>query len=103
MKIVGIAACTSGIAHTYMAKKSLVKAGEELGHKIHIEIQGTIGTEDALTQSEIDEADVVIVAANIKVNGRERFIGKPIVDVPTNVVIKSPKGLINKIVKTYGG
>ncbi|MBA0015673.1 hypothetical protein HZR21_00670 [Lactococcus laudensis] len=51
----------------------------------------------------MDEADVVIVAANIKVNGRERFIGKPIVDVPTNVVIKSPKGLINKIVKTYGG
>lgn len=39
MKIVGIAACTSGIAHTYIAKQKLVKAGQDLGHTIHIETQ----------------------------------------------------------------
>ena len=97
MKIVGIAACTSGIAHTYIAKEKLVTAAKELGHEVHIETQGTIGTEDALTEKDIREADVVIIAADIKVGGRERFAGKRIVEVPTHLAIKSPKALITKI------
>lgn len=97
MKIVGIAACTSGIAHTYIAKEKLIRAAESLGHEIHIETQGTIGTEDELKKTDIIKADVVIIAADIKVGGKERFVGKHIVEVPTNIVIKSPKALINKI------
>ncbi len=97
MKIVGIAACTSGIAHTYIAKEKLVTAAKELGHDVHIETQGTIGTEDELTPKDIAEADVVIIAADIKVGGKERFSGKRIVEVPTHIAIKSPKGLIGKI------
>ncbi len=97
MKIVGIAACTSGIAHTYIAQEKLITAAKELGHEVHIETQGTIGTEDELTKQQISEADVVIIAADIKVSGKERFVGKRIVEVPTNVAIKSPKALINKI------
>jgi PTS system fructose-specific IIB component len=97
MKIVGIAACTSGIAHTYIAKEKLIKAAPALGHEIHIETQGTIGTEDELSQADIDAADIVIIAADIKVGGKERFKGKKVVEVPTSLVIKAPKGLINKI------
>ena len=97
MKIVGIAACTSGIAHTYIAKEKLVTAAKELGHEVHIETQGTIGTEDELTQSDINAADVVIIAADIKVGGKDRFKGKRIVEVPTHIAIKSPKARINKI------
>ncbi|GAA0738726.1 PTS fructose transporter subunit IIB [Clostridium oceanicum] len=102
MKIVGIAACTSGIAHTYIAKEKLLRAAKALNHEIHIETQGTIGTEDELSLNDIKEADVVIIAADIKVGGRERFKGKRIVDVPTDIVIKSPKGLLNKIEKDLG-
>ncbi len=97
MKIVGIAACTSGIAHTYIAKEKLVMAAKELGHEVHIETQGTIGTEDELTAKDIEAADVVIIAADIKVGGKDRFKGKKIVEVPTHIAIKSPKALINKI------
>ena len=97
MKIVGIAACTSGIAHTYIAREKLVKAAQALGHEVHIETQGTIGTENELTQADIQAADVVIIAADIKVGGKERFKGKKVVEVPTSMVIKAPKGLINKI------
>ena len=61
MKIVGIAACTSGIAHTYIAKEKLVMAAKELGHEVHIETQGTIGTEDELTAKDIEAADVVLM------------------------------------------
>lgn len=97
MKIVGIAACTSGIAHTYIAKEKLVTAAKELGHEVHIETQGTIGTEDELTAQQIKDADVVIIAADIKVGGKDRFQGKRIVEVPTHIAIKSPKALLNKI------
>ncbi len=97
MKIVGVAACTSGIAHTYIAKEKLVGAAEELGHEVHIETQGTIGTEDELTAKDIKEADVVIIAADIKIGGKERFKGKKTVEIPTHIAIKSPKALIQKI------
>ena len=97
MKIVGIAACTSGIAHTYIAKEKLEAAAKELGHEVHIETQGTIGTEDELKKADIEAADVVIIAADIKVGGKDRFKGKRVVEIPTHIAIKSPKALINKI------
>ena len=100
MKIVGVAACTSGIAHTYIAKQKLekaAKAAKALGREVHIETQGTIGTEDELSKEEIKQADVVIIAADIKIGGKERFEGKKVIEIPTNMVIKAPKGLITKI------
>ena len=97
MKIVGIAACTAGIAHTYIAKEKLMQAGVDRGHQIHIETQGLAGSQDALTQQEIDEADVVIIAADIKVNGRDRFKNKKVVEVPTGLVVKSPNKLVEKL------
>ena len=102
MKIVGIAACTSGIAHPYIAKEKLVMAAKELGHEVHIETQGTIGAEDELTAKDIEAADVVIIVADIKVGGKDRFKGKKIVEVPTHIAIKSPKALINKIQEELG-
>ena len=85
MKIVGVAACTAGIAHTYIAKE---KAAEKRGHQIHIETQGTIGTEDALTDEEIKAADCAILAIDIKISGTERFKDIKTIQVPTEVVIK---------------
>lgn len=97
MNIVGISACTSGIAHTYIAKEKLIKAGQALGHKVRIETQGTIGIEDELTKEEIREADLVIIAADIKVSGKDRFKGKRIIEIPTHIAIKAPKQLYKKI------
>lgn len=97
MKIVAVAACTSGIAHTYIAKEKLIKAAEERGHSIFVETQGTIGTETELSLEAIKEADVVILATDIQITGNERFIGKKIINIPTNVCVKAPKQLIEKI------
>lgn len=97
MKIVGVAACTAGIAHTYIAKEKLVKAAKNRGHNIHIETQGTIGTEDALTDEEIKNADCAIIAADIKIAGKDRFKDLKMIEVPTEIVIKSPNKLIEKV------
>lgn len=97
MKIVGIAACTAGIAHTYIAKEKLMKAASARGHEIHIETQGLAGRQDVLTEEDIKEADIVVIAADIKINGRDRFVSKKIIEVPTSLVVKSPNKLIEKL------
>ena len=96
MKIVGVAACTVGIAHTYIAQEKLENAAKKAGHEIHVETQGTIGIENELPQEAIDQADIVILAVDVKISGRERFEGKKIIQVPTEIAIKSPNKLIEK-------
>lgn len=56
----------------------------------------------SLPAKDIEAADVVIIAADIKVGGKDRFKGKKIVEVPTHIAIKSPKALINKIQEELG-
>ncbi len=96
MKIIGVAACTVGIAHTYIAQEKLENAAKKAGHEIHVETQGTIGIDNELTPAQIKEADLVILAVDVKISGRERFEGKRIIQVPTEIAIKSPNKLIEK-------
>ena len=96
MKIIGVAACTVGIAHTYIAQEKLENAAKKAGHEMHIETQGTIGLENELTPEQIKEADLVILAIDVKISGRERFEGKRIIQVPTEIAVKSPNKLIEK-------
>ena len=99
MKIVGITACTAGIAHTYIVAEKIQNAAEAAGHQCKIETQGTIGAQNKLTAEDIAAADVVIVAHDIAVDGMERFAGKPTVDIPISVAMKNPKSLIATIEK----
>ena len=92
MKIVGVAACTVGIAHTYIAREKLMEAAKKRGHEIHMETQGVIGIED-----ELDPKDIVILAVDVNVKGKERFAGKKMIEVPTETVVMSPNKLIEKI------
>lgn len=96
MKIVGVCACTSGIAHTYIAREKLIAAGVKRGHDIQIETQGTIGVENGLRNEDIKQADIVILAVDIAIS-KDRFKGKRVVEVPTSIVIKGSEQLIEKI------
>lgn len=95
MKIVGITACPTGIAHTYMAQEALEKKAKEMGHTCHIETQGSIGIENELTKKEIKEADVAILAVEVVVEGLDRFGDK--VTVKENIArcISDPEAVIN--------
>ena len=99
MKIVGVAACTAGIAHTYIAREKLMKSAQLRGHQIHCETQGTIGVEHELTPEAIKAADVVILAIDVAITGMERFKGKKVVKVDTSTLIKNPIALIQKVEK----
>ena len=102
VKIIGITACTAGIAHTYIVAEKIQQAATEAGHECKIETQGTIGAQNELTPEDIKAADVVILAHDIAVGGVERFKGKPVVDIPISVAMKSPKSLIATIEKKLG-
>ena len=78
MKFVAVTSCPTGIAHTYMAAEALEQAAADAGDEMHVETQGSAGS-DPLDQSIIDSADAVIFAADVEVRGRERFAGKPLI------------------------
>lgn len=97
MNIVSVCACTVGIAHTYIAAEKLEQAAKKHGHIIQIETQGTIGAENELTEETINNADVVLLAVDVKISNKDRFEGKKIIEVPTDLAIKSPNKLMEKI------
>ena len=97
MKIVGVCACCSGIAHTYMAKQAIVDAAKAAGDEIHMEAQGTIGVEDELTPGEIIEADCVLLCIDVHIEGTGRFKDKKVMKIPTDLAIKAPKQVFKKL------
>ncbi|HBO21337.1 MULTISPECIES: PTS fructose transporter subunit IIB [unclassified Providencia] len=75
MFIVCVAACPTGVAHTYMAAESLDITGKKRGHEIKVETQGSMGVENEITSDDLARADAVILAADVAIINRERFDG----------------------------
>jgi len=98
MKIVAVTSCITGIAHTYMAAESLERAGKKLGHEVIVETQGSAGS-NPLKQEVIDAADAVIFAVDLEVKGRDRFNGKPYIQVGVAKAINGSAGLINTVLE----
>lgn len=96
-KIVAVTACIAGIAHTYMAKANLEKFSKKHGVKIKVETQGAMGIENKLSSSDIESADIVIFAVDTNVSERDRFSGKPIIEVGTTEVIKNGEKIIEDV------
>lgn len=94
--IVAVTACTTGIAHTYMAEESLIKTGEEMGVNVRVETNGTSGVGTPLTAEEISKAVGVIVAADKAVE-TARFDGKKLLSKPVAAGIRQPQELIQNI------
>lgn len=94
--IVAVTACTTGIAHTYMAEESLIKTGEEMGVNVRVETNGASGVGTPLTAEEINKAVGVIVAADKAVE-TARFDGKKMISKPVAAGIRQPQELIQNI------
>lgn len=97
MNIVAVTACPTGIAHTYMAAEMLEKTAKKLGHTIKVETQGAMGIENELSASDVDGADVAIIAADIALERPERFDRIRKVEVPVQLAIKSPDAVFARL------
>ncbi|MEK6345588.1 MAG: fructose-specific PTS transporter subunit EIIC [Curtobacterium sp.] len=91
--IVGVTACPTGIAHTYMAADALVAAAQRAGAEMHVETQGSSQVEP-LDPALIARADAVVFAVDVDVRDRGRFAGKPLVSGPVKRGVDEPDKMI---------
>ncbi|MEU9982070.1 fructose-specific PTS transporter subunit EIIC [Streptomyces sp. NPDC050856] len=96
VRIVAVTSCPTGIAHTYMAAEALEKAGRAAGAEVVVETQGSAGF-TRLAPAVIAAADGVILAHDVPVREKERFAGKPTVDVGVKAAINRPAELIAEV------
>lgn len=96
MKIALITSCLAGVAHSKMAATALKKEAEKRGHQIYIEEQGGHKVTTKLSQEDINEADIVIIAKMISITGKERFKNKPTLDVSVNLAVRNPTSIMDQ-------
>lgn len=93
MKFVAVSSCPTGIAHTYMAAEALEQAAIAAGHEVVVETQGAAGS-SPLDPAVIAAADGVIFAADLEVQDKGRFAGKPTIDVGVKKAVHDAPGVI---------
>lgn len=94
-KIVAITACPTGVAHTFMAAEALETESKRRGHQIKVETRGSVGAKNQLTEQEIADADLVIIAADIEVP-LDRFNGKKMYRTKTSPALKKTAEELDK-------
>jgi len=67
------------------------------GFEIKVETQGAMGIENKLTDNDIRQAQIAIFAVDIEVEGRERFNGVKVIQVPLQEALKNPESIFSKI------
>lgn len=92
--VLAITACPSGVAHTFLAAKSLQKAAAKAGIKLKVETQGANGIINRITAKDVANARCVILAHDVAIKNRERFANIEIIDVKTRDAIHNPDGLL---------
>lgn len=92
--IVAVTCCPSGVAHTFMAAKALEKAGAAAGIKIKVETQGQNGIQNRITDLDVANAKLVILAHDIQVKDAHRFTNAKIIECSTKVAMKKAAELI---------
>lgn len=95
-RVVAVTSCPTGIAHTYMAAEALEQAGQSEGVEVVVEPQGSAGF-TRIDPAIIAAADGVIFAHDVPVREKERFAGKPTVDVGVKAGINRPAELIAEV------
>lgn len=100
-KIIAITSCPVGVAHTYMAAENLERTAKEMGVDIKVETHGSIGVENQLTQTDINEAAGLIIAADTDID-KSRFEGMRIIEVPVRDGINKPEILIQNTLEEKG-
>ncbi|BDP32464.1 fructose-specific PTS transporter subunit EIIC [Vibrio vulnificus] len=92
--IVAVTCCPSGVAHTFMAAKALEKAGTAAGIKIKVETQGQNGIQNRITDLDVANAKLVILAHDIQVKDAHRFANAKVIECSTKEAMKKAAELI---------
>ncbi len=99
MELVGVTACISGVAHTYMAAELLEKLAKKAGYKASVETQGALGSENQLTAEQVTRADVVVIVSDINIEGDERFANTRVVRCTISHFLRHSAEVMNAVEK----
>ena len=95
-KIVAICACTAGMAHTYIAKQKIENEAKKRGWDCKVETQGAAGIDNVLTQQDLKNADVILLATDISIDNAERLEPfKNVIKVSTGEAVKNTASIFN--------
>lgn len=94
-RILAVTSCPTGIAHTYMAAEGIEKAAKKAGCFVKVETRGSGGAKNVLTETEIQEADCIIVEADAEVP-MDRFHGKRLIECPVSDGIGKADQLVER-------
>lgn len=97
-KVVAVTACPTGVAHTFMAAEALEEKAKERGWEIKVETRGSIGAKNQLSEKEIKDADLVIIAADIELD-LSSFSGKKTYKTSTGLALKKTNEELDKALK----
>lgn len=110
LKIVAVTGCPTGIAHTYMAAEKIMEYCQLKGYKCKVETRGQGGVQNELTMQEIQEADFVLISADVEVElsrfnfkkGLKTSVKEPIknIDKLFEQMLNHPETFENQVVKT---
>ncbi|WP_301089096.1 PTS fructose transporter subunit IIB [Faecalibaculum rodentium] len=74
-----------------------------MGLDVKMEQQGSMGQVNAITPEEAQAADFVIIASDQKIQGMDRFKGKPVIRVNITTCIKAPTAVLTKCMQAVKG
>ncbi|WP_052284279.1 fructose PTS transporter subunit IIB [Kluyvera genomosp. 1] len=100
LHIVAVTACATGVAHTYMAAEQLEKLAKLYRFSIKIETQGVLGMKNEITEKDLLDAELTIIASDITINNPTRFEGCRILNVCINSLLLKPAEVISAIRKS---
>lgn len=98
MKMVGVTACPTGIAHTYMAAEKLEETAKKMSIEMKVETRGSVGIENRLSAQEIKEAKVVVLGVGVSVD-KNMFDGKKIVEASVSDTIHNTESVLKRAVE----
>lgn len=101
-RLIAVASCPTGIAHSLMAAEAIKKTAELMGHEIQVEVHGAEGTTNRLSDETIATADAVLIAADIHVE-TEPFGDTPMLTVSTSRAIRDTRSVLGELLDLVPG
>tara|TARA_R110001583_G_scaffold19176_1_gene75387 strand:+ start:23984 stop:25714 length:1731 start_codon:yes stop_codon:yes gene_type:complete len=93
MKLAIVTACSSGIANSIIVAGLMEKAAKELSWDINIECHTSVSPIQPLSQTQIEEADCVVICSNIAIDN-SRFTGKKVYQSDIAACLKDAKAYL---------
>ncbi|GAL27638.1 PTS system fructose-specific IIB /IIC component [Vibrio variabilis] len=88
----------SGVANSIIAAGLLDQAAKALGHEANVECHSSVVETQMLSDAQISEADVIVIAANTPVD-TQRFVGKKVYQASISECTSDPKAFLTDAIE----